>query len=1113
MTNQIPTLFIGVGGIGCRIAAAFSDKLSDEDRKYVGVIGIDTDINDMINLHRENHKMTLIQISEDWSIDEYLEKHPKHEDWFPDYKYIRRFRCMRGCGQTRAISRLCYIAAEETEKLEVINEEVIRLLNAATGAIALRPIKIIIVGTNTGATGSDLLVQLPFYIRKNVITRWGIKKSLVVGIVIGSDVTSRLQPDKYMQENVSANDYASIKELNSFYWRQFEDKKTSVYETGQLELEDYDPNDNSPCNIPYDYIYKFEGSSLSWTVGRIDELMAGVAHFAFASLLAPVVFACNTVLDEYIEQSIRLNPFNRYVGAGLCRMIYPKERAQMYVALSIVNDLINDEWLLIDNRYRSYCARAIEAREQDPTASLPDFTEVYLDEFEKESINNTSSLVFEKYADEAFDKVDNQWVSRAAKYIQLIRDKIYDYLNKSEIARYKDACNFDISKMKDFDSAYEEITRSWKAISDYHNASERMIYEAPFSIVEDMIPASIEALKIQIQSPESIFSCIGNVHPIVARYLICSMIKILTAQTSEYKKELNIDLNAYLTDDYYTDDKKDTEIQDPIEALFIIKMKHDGFWGALGPLSEVFKSEEKALNSLSYKLADTVARQERIISKFLKVSLLHSVSTSLLERLKMLEYQYNKLFNVIERSVVKNKEILNELSNNTLTYGVEEVYSSLEAFERIKDEFKRQNSNKIRLSSDSAKVLFEGLFAGYVHDHQRGRFDVMESAEEKSYHCKRSDENLQELFSRTVVDDVQQYVIDNGRGIIDITFREALAREYELDKTNNQSLEEYITNRMNTGLRFAAPLINVQAAVDNDDMLIVMMSDKNSVLSDAQSTMDYYFGSDYPNRLVNVCFHPELKDDELTIIRVTKGYSVEDLRLYSFGSPNETAYNQCVYHAYEKNANSIVFLPHINKYWHEVGNIPSLLSEQRKRDMDDVARVFILGLGCSYFRPIEEHGHHWAFIGADDNKTNVLLRNGKTFGDSYLDLYLSLFFNGSIVRNILQAVSDPKVSLEISNKLSEGLIRVQNNGNDDCFSIYDVFVTMYPEMKDFEWNNLFDVLREIIYVMFVDLPDKDNKVKDLLNEIYDNSLYRDVAFGDLSKGQSEMKLNHQRISQ
>ena len=36
--NKVPTLLVGLGGIGCSIADMASSMLSDKDKEYVGVI-------------------------------------------------------------------------------------------------------------------------------------------------------------------------------------------------------------------------------------------------------------------------------------------------------------------------------------------------------------------------------------------------------------------------------------------------------------------------------------------------------------------------------------------------------------------------------------------------------------------------------------------------------------------------------------------------------------------------------------------------------------------------------------------------------------------------------------------------------------------------------------------------------------------------------------------------------------------------------------------------------------------------------------------------------------------------------------------------------------------
>ena len=45
--NKVPTLILGIGGIGCRIASNINDLLTPEAKKHIALIGVDTNVNDL----------------------------------------------------------------------------------------------------------------------------------------------------------------------------------------------------------------------------------------------------------------------------------------------------------------------------------------------------------------------------------------------------------------------------------------------------------------------------------------------------------------------------------------------------------------------------------------------------------------------------------------------------------------------------------------------------------------------------------------------------------------------------------------------------------------------------------------------------------------------------------------------------------------------------------------------------------------------------------------------------------------------------------------------------------------------------------------------------------
>ena len=120
--NKVPTLLVGLGGIGCSIADMASSLLSEEDREYVGVIGMDTNVEDLKKL-----KIKYICTSDERLVKEYLKEHPEYCKWFPVNKFTVNRGMLTGAGQIRAISRLAGLAAQESGRFIPMEEEIKRI--------------------------------------------------------------------------------------------------------------------------------------------------------------------------------------------------------------------------------------------------------------------------------------------------------------------------------------------------------------------------------------------------------------------------------------------------------------------------------------------------------------------------------------------------------------------------------------------------------------------------------------------------------------------------------------------------------------------------------------------------------------------------------------------------------------------------------------------------------------------------------------------------------------------------------------------------------------------------------------------------------------------------
>ena len=120
--HKVPTLVLGIGGIGCRIAANISDLLTPEARERVGIVGIDTNINDLSKVAVRG--VRTIQTSDDRTVGEYLKRNPQHLPWFPLNAFTASKSLLNGAGQIRAVSRLGALASKAAGKFSVIDDAI-----------------------------------------------------------------------------------------------------------------------------------------------------------------------------------------------------------------------------------------------------------------------------------------------------------------------------------------------------------------------------------------------------------------------------------------------------------------------------------------------------------------------------------------------------------------------------------------------------------------------------------------------------------------------------------------------------------------------------------------------------------------------------------------------------------------------------------------------------------------------------------------------------------------------------------------------------------------------------------------------------------------------------
>ena len=70
--NKVPTLLVGLGGIGCSIADMTASMLDEETKKYVGVVGFDTNAEDLKKV-----KIKTVRTSDENLVKHFLNENPE----------------------------------------------------------------------------------------------------------------------------------------------------------------------------------------------------------------------------------------------------------------------------------------------------------------------------------------------------------------------------------------------------------------------------------------------------------------------------------------------------------------------------------------------------------------------------------------------------------------------------------------------------------------------------------------------------------------------------------------------------------------------------------------------------------------------------------------------------------------------------------------------------------------------------------------------------------------------------------------------------------------------------------------------------------------------------
>lgn len=393
---NIPTLIIGLGGVGSEIAALVERYTRGVQNDEVSFVIMDTDINTLEEIRQRGYQGYEIQTSEDMTVKEYLDWNPKAlENWFLSNELIKNKTVTEGAGQIRMISRLALEMTINNGGVGALHEAIDRLymLNGITDK---HPIKIIVVSSLAGGTGSGMLLEVSLYIQQYLKHKYKVNGGTVAGFFILPNVFSLVTNSKAEQYSLGANAYATMKELLAFT-KKSDGTLDTQYKGIEIRIPDSETYSYQSAEtiLPYRYCFLFDKVNAgSRCLKEFDDYKKLIAQCIYIQAISPIKKDYNSRLINIDSQIMESHNAERtrvairnIGGQGVAILKYPYDKVKRILGFQWAQEVFAEQWMTIDCEYQQMEAERQKKMHrgiyQEPMA-LRDFYVIKMEQSEED---------------------------------------------------------------------------------------------------------------------------------------------------------------------------------------------------------------------------------------------------------------------------------------------------------------------------------------------------------------------------------------------------------------------------------------------------------------------------------------------------------------------------------------------------------------------------------------------------------------------------------------------------------------------------------------------------------------------------------------------------------
>ena len=941
-----PTLIIGLGGKGSDIALRVSDMVTAEERERISFVVFDTDVNELREIGRKSPFVKTIQTSTRLSVGEYLDIDTHSRDtWFPVNAILNSKQLAEGAGQVRAISRLAFETAIKAGKMEPLHQA-IEDLYKLEGNEFEQALRVIIVSSLAGGTGSGLILQVALYVKNYLATHYRQGANITRGFFLLPEVFYGPIQGQAERNNLKCNAYATLRELDAFLMKGDSTLPERYEDSVKVEFPNVSTDTYEEYRVrPFDFCFLFDAQNCDGKkLNSFEEYLDHAASCIYAQSIGPMNKRSNSSEDNTIRKLVEESGRNRYAGAGTSMLIYPTKEVKEYLALNWAREAISEQWLTYDDEFRQRKKDIARMRRDGVRVQDIEPASNYINTVEQKANNKEpfSTAVRDAcylYDEDGFEVIGTRWEEYLDRLNKKIKDDNEFGQNGLESAK-KEARN-KIASLRDpetialkKDEVWRHYIEAYDDLETYKNKAMKNVEDTAYTVAYTLFKSENDAV-LSEKLPHQMETYLRDgrsgefIHPNAIRYFLYNLNQLFL----DYKQF--VDNKCSDAEDFFKnfesnnfDDKATEDVIETVNDL--ARTKKIGIADKIR--KRVSVDQEDLINAYNRYLATV---DEYRVNAVMRVVLQEG-----LEYISELSKAFEVFFNSLRDKIATIDRQIKDIENR---------------YDYVKGTAKRY----VCASSDCLKKMLDDMpYTGsFVNIGGKLSEDIYSRI--RKYAMMRnkpdpesSDDYFREIFDKGIMEYFRKSLMESYSGAVDMDIIDAIEKEAEYQEgiLYNEEKQLYVKRVFDESKILAAPFIErpigeekspINSCAYNDQLNPRDDSPRSMIINSELRNFGGEEDSDIPKN--TIFFYKSFYGLRATDLSKFAPKEVTDTFTRSEGEYYR-AYFDLIERIHPASDKSKVITPHIDKWWHNISKMPDLDDENQKRQEDAIYRAMFWGM-------------------------------------------------------------------------------------------------------------------------------------------------------------------------